>query len=89
MLHDVDRAQLGVALELDSPAHFATGITPMNIPPPPGYATNRGRTTDIGEQGASGIRESKLIEIVAIGIIIKHELPPRKDEAVPTNSLLC
>src|SRR5260370_37395084 len=78
MLHDVDGAQLGVALKLDGPAHFATGIEAMNIASPSCHATNWRRTTDIGEQGASGIRESRLFEIVAIGIIIKHSGLPEK-----------
>src|SRR3989442_74959 len=41
MLHDVDCAQFGVALKLDGPAHFSTGIATMNIPPPSGYAASR------------------------------------------------
>jgi hypothetical protein len=68
MLHDVNRVQLGVALELNSPAHFATGVTPISISPPSGDAASR---TNIGEQGASGIRESRLVEPTPIGIIIK------------------
>src|SRR6266487_5532478 len=33
---------------------------------------HRRRATDIGEQGASGIRESTLIKPAQIGIFIKH-----------------
>jgi len=67
-----------MALKLDSPAHFSTGITTMNIPPPSSDAADWRRTTDIGEQGASGIGESTLIEPVQIGIIIKHSGLPEK-----------
>jgi len=49
VLHDVDGAQLGVALKLDSHAHFSTGIEAMNVPPASGHAANRRRTTDISE----------------------------------------
>jgi hypothetical protein len=31
-----DGTQLGIALKLDGPAHLATGIAAMNIPPPLG-----------------------------------------------------
>ncbi len=72
MLHDIDGAQLGVALKLDRHAHFATGIATMNISPPSCHAANWRRTTDIAEQSASGIRESRLFEPVQVGIIVKH-----------------
>src|SRR5438876_363945 len=78
MLHDVDGSQLSVALKLNGPAHFATGITTMNISPPSSDAANRRGATDIGKQGASGIGESTLIEPVQIGIITKHNGLPEK-----------
>src|SRR5256885_4921249 len=78
MLHDVNGAQLGVALKLDGPTHFATRIATMNIPPPSRHAADWRRTTNIGEQGASGIRASTLIEIVAIAIIIKHRASQKR-----------
>src|SRR5262249_46238085 len=72
MPHDVDSTQLGVALKLDGPAHFATGIATVNIPRPP--ATRRTG----GEQGANGIGESTSIEPAERGIIIKHSGLPEK-----------
>jgi hypothetical protein len=41
MLHDIDGPQLGMALELNGPAHFATGIPTMNITPSSRYTANR------------------------------------------------